>query len=200
MNKQLFFKPATVLLSLSLLIGSLFLIPSCNSNDEKADLTMDCRKITKNEIQRNWVDKGWTKDTSSNKIVQIWLSVNKISTKIQIDAIPMKSWDTFIPGGKFKVGRDQTCNATLGDDVEYVDNWIDFSKLNIIKDPATGELIEFDYIQFKPKPGKNNNVIYDVEVIGANLDGSPKTIAEFESYPCPPHCPEPPAVTNDQPE
>lgn len=192
MNKQLFVKPTTVLLSLSLLIISLLLISSCKSKEKQADLTMECRKITKSEIQRNWVDKGWTKDGDPNKIVQIWLSVNKISRQIQIDAIPMKSWDTFIPGGKFKLGRDHTCEVTLGDSVEYVDNWIDFSKLNIIKNPATGELVEFDYIQFMPKVDSMKNVFYSVKVIPLNWDGSSKLIADFDSYPCPPHCPKPP--------
>ncbi len=202
MDKHSVLKPATFLLTL--LIGSLIFIYSCNSEDKKvetADFKMDCRKITKNEIQKNWVDNGWTSDTSTTKIVQIWLSVNKIGSQIQIDAIPMKSWNSFIQGGKFKVGRDNKCDATLGDKLEYVDNWLKFSDLNIIKNPATGELIDFDHIQLTPKDDGNGNVIYDVSIIIKKADGTTaKAQADFPTYPCPPHCPEEPTVTNEQPE
>lgn len=183
---------------LPMLAIALSLLPlvSCKQNEQQQEnLVMYCRQLNKTDVQTSWASKGWTKAGDPNFITQLWFNVNKIKTSIQIDVNPMKSYDQPILNGKIALIKETDCEQSLPTTAEYMDNWISFDSLHIIADPATGSLIDFDFIRLTPVQGYPPYVNYKVDVIKNN--GGEKILFSATSYPCPPHCPKPPTVADE---
>lgn len=187
-----------------ILIGSLliFAIPACKEGGKKGSdsdtsnhhssrgFKMNCVILTKAQVQ-NWVDSGWTKPGSKDKINNLLLQfytgdAKNVNTNMQLLAYPGNSLMDIKLSGQTILGSDSTCvSKKLSDAIIFSNNEIAIDSLKIFN--TDGSLVDFDFIRFVPEQFKENPayINFSVEVI---VNGQVDESRSGDTWPCPPYC------------
>ena len=133
------------LLPLLAMIIAIAIIPSCKNDDKKKDPSIaapeadvTCFTLTKKQIQDEWVTPGYTSNSDPKKninYIQFFTSVVPRTNNFDIN---IQAYDTSgnALGNLIKLGTGQGCPVNLPT-VLIGRNFIDFNKLNILKNPTT---------------------------------------------------------------
>jgi hypothetical protein len=143
-----------------------------------------CVTLTKDQIQKGWVDPGYTKPGATDKItwLKLYTSYGGPGTNFSANVHGMESDNTEPAGSKLDLNTGTGCTVSFPADMAIGSNSIDISTLDIFN--ADGSVKkELEYVKFTPQafPSDKMFLNYTVEVVyttGTQQKGG--------SLPCPP--------------
>jgi hypothetical protein len=168
-----------------LVISCLGILASCVDPKTKATITgPTCVTLTKDQIQKGWIDPGYTKPGATDKItwLKLYTSYGGPETNFSANVHGMETDNTEPAGSKLDLNTGTDCNVKLPDDLAIGSNSIDISTLDIFNADGTVKK-ELEYVKFTPQlfPSNRTFMNYAVEVVyttGAQQKGG--------TLPCPP--------------
>ncbi len=157
--------------------------PSCKNEEKPKEIAGVCAVLLNDDIQKNWVDKDFTKPNSNNQIttLDVIAFYNSISSEFTIYIQGVTKNGDIVPGSEIKILEGTSCSPIRSASIPQ-HNYYKIADLDILE--KDGKLKSFNYISFTPSLYASEKYLMNFELSVVLNDRT--SSMKGGTLPCPP--------------